>query len=654
MHDPFQLKIGKPVDIEWETGKVLDFDQSSTESRFTRDQIESERTQTNFRAYFWVIGVLLTTLLFRLSYLQISQYKYYLNLAEGNRLRVQKLLAPRGIIYDRYQKELVRNEPSFELVLTPLDLPRDENVRKVEISEIANFFGVDEEKIWKLIDDADQNSFNPLTVKLSVEKERAVVFATKESNYPGFSVQSNPQRLYLDGEKFAHVIGYTGKLDAPDYESLKNAGYIYNDLIGKEGLELSYEKYLRGELGQKLVEVDARGVIKNTFQQEQAGAGNSLNLTIDADLQRVLYDSLQKHMTTSKAKKAAAVAIDPNNGNVLALVSLPSYDNNMFSKGITNEEYQTVLSDPNLPMFNRATSGTYPPGSTIKPFLSAAALQEGVINESTKIFDGGKIVIPNVYNPGISYTFHGWKASGLGSMDVYSAIAMSSDIFFYTVGGGQENLKFNGLGANRISDYLKKFYFGKVTGIDLPTEKSGTIPNPEWKDQYFTSATDKKWYLGDTYNMSIGQGFVLVTPLQLTLATAAIANGGTVYKPWLVQSVTNKDGKIVLQNKPEVLNSGFIDQKYLDIIQKGMRQTVTAGTARVLSDLPIAIAGKTGTSQFDGSNPSRTHAWFTSYAPFDNPKIVLTVLVEAGGEGSSTAVPVARDVYDWYSKNRKE
>ncbi|MEK9180753.1 MAG: penicillin-binding protein 2 [Patescibacteria group bacterium] len=652
-NNPFELKIGKPVDIDWKEGSFLDFDQSSADPRFGHSTLDTERRPFQSRYFIIAVMAVLGIFVYRLSYLQIVSHERYLALAEGNRLREQMLLAPRGLIYDRNRQELVRNEPSFELVLTPLDLPRDENVKNLEIIDVSKFFGLEEEAVRQIVAGSSPESFFPITLKQSVEREKAIIFITQESSYPGFSIQNNPERFYIDGEKFSHIFGYTGKLTENEYDKLKSDGYLYNDILGKDGLEAQYEEFLRGVLGKRLVEVDAKGFVKNTFQQKDPKPGSNLHLNLDAELQRVLYDSLVSETQAHRATKAAAVAIDPKTGGILALVNIPSFDNNLFAKGISLDDYARLITDPNQPLFNRATSGTYPPGSTVKPLLAAAALQENVIKESTRIFDGGQIVVPNQYNPGITYVFHGWKRDGLGSMDVYSAIAMSSDIYFYTVGGGQENLNITGMGANRVADYFKKFFLGQTTGIDLPAEKAGLIPTPEWKSQRFAgNAVEEMWFLGDTYNMSIGQGFVLVSPLQLTVATAAIANGGKVMRPRFVSEITDRDGNLIKKFEPEILNSGFINPEYIEMAKRGMRQTITAGTARILESLPIAVAGKTGTSQFDGSDLRRTHAWFTSFAPYDDPKIVLTVLVEAGGEGSSAAVPVARDVYEWYAKNR--
>jgi len=651
--NPFKLKIGKPLSAEWKEGDFLDFDQSSVDPRFLQDAVEGEKIGTHSKTFFIVVLCVFSIFAGRLLQLQVFNYDHYLALAEGNRLRVQPIFAPRGLILDRFGKTLVFNQPSFELVATTSDLPPDRDLLRKEVGEVSAFFGLDDNAILASLNDAEKSSFLPVTIKQSLEKEKAVIFMTRQDSYPGFSVQNTPQRSYVNGPEFAHIVGYTGKLSAGEYDMLKAEGYIFNDFIGKEGIEAKYEKFLRGTFGERLVEVDAKGVVKKQFQQRDPESGNNVTLNIDSELQRVLYESLARQMISHRAKRAAAVALDPSTGAVLALVSLPSFDNNEFARGISNDDYLKLVSSPDHPLFNRVISGTYPPGSTVKPLIAAAALQEGVITDKTKIEDAGRLVVPNQFDPSKSYVFRGWNPAGLGLMDVYSAIAMSSDIFFYTVGGGQKKTGIEGLGPDRLSSYLKKFFLGQITGIDLPNEKSGLMPSPEWKADYFSAdKAAQKWYLGDTYNMSIGQGFMNITPLQLTVATAAIANGGKIYRPQVIKSVEDAAGKTRELFEPELLSEKFIDSKYIEMARQGMRNTVTSGTARILSSLPIPVAGKTGTSQFDSGDLTNTHAWFTSFAPFENPKIVLTVLVELGGEGSSASVPVARDVYDWYSKNR--
>ncbi len=393
------------------------------------------------------------------------------------------------------------------------------------------------------------------------------------------------------------------------------------------------------------MEVDASGRPIKVLGNIEPEPGQVVQVNINQGLQQALYNSFTKNSTKIKG---AAVALNPKTGEVLALLSLPGYDDNLFAKGISQAEYQTLITDPELPLFNRSISGTYPPGSTSKIMGAVAALQEGVVKEDTVIVDRGALVVPNQYNPGQSYRFNGWKLSGLGPMTVRSAIAESSDIYFYTTAGGQPSTGINGLGAEKLAEYYRKFGLGHVLGIDLQGEKSGLVPDPNWKAGYFKSdPVLAKWYLGDTYHIGIGQGDMLVTPLQVAEWTAVVANNGTGYVPRLLKQVTDQAGKVVLKSEPKVLLNNIASPQTIKIVQEGMRQTVTSGTARSLNTLPVTSAGKTGTSQFDGSDPTRTHGWFTVYAPYEDPQIVITVLVEAGGEGNAVAAPIAKDALAW-------
>lgn len=648
--NPFELKTDSGFSVDWKEGSHLSFDQSSVDPRFGTEYLEGQPVKISRLKILGLILFVFGLLAVRLIQLNILDSNQYRALAEGNRLRVLYLHAPRGNIYDRSGDILARNEPSFELVATPFDIPQEQERRDQIFSSVAVYFDITQEEISQAVDKVDKNSFLPITIKTNLEKERALNFLAQSKNFSGFSIENVPKRVYPLGPASAHVMGYTGKLTEDDYEAYKQEGYVYNDYIGKNGLEIQYEKWLRGVLGQRLVEVDAQGIVKSEFQQKPAQEGNDLHLNLDKRLQEILYKELSQELQQRHGTKAAAVALDTRNGEVRALVSFPSFDNNLFAAGISQEDYNSLLNDANLPLFNRAISGAYPPGSTVKPILAVGGLADGVVDEKTVIVDRGLLQVPNQFDPSIVYTFRGWNPAGLGPMDIYSAIAMSSDIYFYTVGGGQATLGIDGLGPERLSYWMESFFIGKITGVDLPSEKEGLIPNEDWKAKRFSgSPVDAKWYLGDTYNMSIGQGFVLSTPLQMAVATAAIANGGTIYQPQIVSSVVNQEGDTIQQYRPIVLHENFAPASAIKIAQQGMRKTVTEGTARSLSALPVAIAGKTGTAQLVSNNLSLTHSWFTSYAPFDNPEIALVVIIEAGAEGTGAATAVTRRVYaDWY------
>ena len=435
-------------------------------------------------------------------------------------------------------------------------------------------------------------------------------------------------------------MGYLGKLTDSDIE--KNSDYSLTEKIGKQGIEAFYESILRGKPGRIFLEVDSLGKLKGEVAEQKAQDGQGLLLAIDSRLQEALYSSLQLTLQKMHLKKAAAVAIDPKSGGVLAMASFPGFDNNLFAQNFSSKDYSDLSNDAAQPLFNRVISGQYPPGSTVKPLIGGAALQEKVVKPLTKIFDPGQITLVNQYNPDIVYGFADWKAHGI--VDIYSAIAESCDVYFYTVGGGYGNIE--GLGVDRLEKYFKLFGFGDDLGIDLPGENNGLVPSEKWKQE----VKKEDWYTGDTYHVSIGQGDLLVTPLQLAAATSAILNGGKVLQPRVVDKIIDSSKNVINVIEPKVLHQGFIDQANLDVIKKAMHQTVTDGSARILNDLPVATGAKTGTAQVAGDN--NPNAWGVVFAPFDDPQMVIVVLVEGAGEGSQVAMPVIKETLkEYYNKN---
>jgi len=600
------------------------------ETRVVGSAISGNRLKF-FRGIAFLIFLLLAA---RVFYLQIVRGGYYGEMARENRVRAITIKAPRGIIYDRNGKKLVNNIPSFDLIAIPADVPKDQSERKREIGELAAIFNMNEQNIDVIAGSQNQNSLNPILVKENVSQDEALVFSEKKSRLKGFDILQNAIRQYEDGPYFSAFIGYSGKI-SPE-ELAGHPDYMLTDYIGKTGVEESYEKDLRGIDGKREVEVDSTGNIKKDFGVTSPIPGSDLRLGIDADLQKKLQETLETKLKETETKTAAAMAIDPRDGEVLAMVNLPSYDNNLFAKGISQEDYQALMSDPAKPMFNRSVSGEYPPGSTFKPLVAAAALEEKTINPGTTLECPSAITIG-------SYRFPDWKTHGL--TDVRKAIAESVDIFFYAVGGGWGDIP--ALGIDRIQQYAEKFGLGRKLGVDIPGEASGLVPDQQWK----LDKIGERWYLGDDYHCAIGQGFVTATPLQLANYIAAIANGGTVWQPHFVDSIKRRDGSVE-KISPVALNKNFISPANLQIVREGMRQTIESGTAQPLKDLPVAVAGKTGTAQFGPAN-EREHGWFVSFAPYDNPTIAMVVLVEGGGESFSTAVPVTKDVYQWYFGGRK-
>jgi penicillin-binding protein 2 len=609
-----------------------------------------ERAPRKFRWVRFSVLVVGLILAAQLINLQVVQGQRMRELAEGNRLRLQTILAPRGFIQDRNGEVLAKNTASFNLALTPIDLPEDNQAQIFE--QVAQRFAIPAEEIAKKLASHRGSQLEPIIIKRNITQQESIAFEVHAASLPGFSLVNIPVRDYQTAEVFSHALGYSGVVSDEEYQRLRDQDYNLNDFIGKSGIEESYEQFLRGTNGNKQVEVDSGGNPIKELGIVEPKPGNIVALNIDAGLQRKLYEDFTK---SPVGNKGAAVAINPKTGEILALVSVPGFNNNLFAPGISSDEYQKLLKDENLPLFNRAIAGAYPPGSVIKPVGAAAVLQEGVVKPNTLINDRGVLVIPNQFNPSISYNFVGWKRDGLGPMNVRSAIAQSSDIYFYTVAGGHPASNIDGIGAEKLAEYYRRFGMGNVTGIDISGEKPARVADPNWKAEYFKDdAILAKWYLGDTYHIAIGQGDMLATPLQVAVWTAAIANDGVLNKPRLLREVLNQDRKVIYTPEAEQLINSGISLEYLQEVQAGMRENVTSekGSGRSLQSLPITAAGKTGTSQFDGSDPKRTHAWYTAYAPYEDPQIVIAVLVEAGGEGHAAAVPIVKNALQWWAENR--
>ncbi|NUM25407.1 MAG: penicillin-binding protein 2 [Candidatus Buchananbacteria bacterium] len=590
----------------------------------------------------WLVLIMfgLLILLGRAAYLQISQGNHFSTVAEGNRIRIRDIKASRGVIYDRHRNLLVENISAFSLAVIPVDLPHDEDERRrlaEELSPIAEKSG---EEIYNLMKEQSPYSYQPLVLRENLTDDQAIVTEIISSRYPGVTLYSNSYRHYLttpNQPSLSHILGYTGKIEESKLQEYLANGYLIDDYIGKAGLEMSYEKKLKGVNGKEQVEVDALGETKEILAYQKALPGNNLVLTIDSELQKVAEESLRKNLKANNKNRGAVIGLDPKSGEVLIMVSLPAYDNNLFTRGIKQEDFSNLINDPDKPLFPRAISGEYPSGSTFKLVVGAAALEEGVANVNTGFNSVGGVAVGKWFFPD-------WKAGGHGWTTIYKAIAESVNTYFYMVGGGYND--FEGLGVNRIKKYAQAFGLTKPLGIDLPNEADGFFPDPEWKEK----TKNEIWYIGDTYNISIGQGDILVTPLQVAAWTSVFANSGILYQPYLVKEILDSENNLIETAKPRVINQNFISQKNIAAISAGLRQGVTSGSARYLSGLPIAAAAKTGTAQW--SSNKENHAWATAFAPYENPQIVLTVLAEESGEGSRVAIPVVYDILKWWSENR--
>lgn len=586
-----------------------------------------------------ILGFLI--ILSKIVYWQIINGDKYLALSEGNRIRMRAIPAERGVILDKFAKQLVQNIPNFSLNIIPQDVPREGSKRREVVESVATTTGFSYEEIEALLYKYRFHRLESIVVKENLDYDVALKQYIRNADLPGVNIESGMRRDYEythtdNPEKIlslSHILGYLGKLNDEEMEKLRNEGYLISDNIGRTGLEKTYEKFLRGTYGQKKIEVDAYGREQNVVAEEAPTPGQNLFLSLDLEAQQQLEKIIIKK-ATKNTPRLAAIAMDPNTGGILAIVSWPAYDNNKFAGGISREDYTTLSTDPNRPLFNRAISGVYPSGSTIKPVMVAAAMEEGIITKNTTIMSVGGIQVGNWF-------FKDWRAGGHGATNAVRAIAWSINSFFYYIGGGYRN--FEGLGIDRIVKYLKKFGLGTATGIDLNGEADGLVPDPVWKQM----TKKEQWYIGDTYNMSIGQGDLLVTPLQVAVWTAAIANGGRIVQPYLVEKLVNPttDAVLELGKKP---SRPVVSATAVDLAKKGMWECVKTGSCGLLSYLSFTSGGKTGTAQWSATK--NTHAWFTAFAPYENPKVVITVLMEEGGEGGVVSIPIAREFLAWWGK----
>lgn len=629
-------KLGSAIEAE-----EIFLDAEAARSIEVKGKMERPIGRRNFILFYCFIMVCLLIILARAGYLQAVKGGYYHNLAQGNKLRIYPIVAPRGIIYDARQNPLVYNAPSFDIIIDISDfLDNDIMFQKEILEKISDSLNDLSESnkldglMWQIQEARDNVS--QLILAKNIDRDAALTLESFVNEYPGVRIEKNIRREYIESSYFSHILGYTGQVNASDLE--KHQDYFLNDQIGKTNLEFEYESVLRGVYGKKQVEVNSVGKKQDILAAYPSVPGNSLVLFTDKDLQIKLHQSLTAMLDKLKLKKAVGVVMDPRNGGVLALVSLPSLDNNLFAKVISGDELQKIEKDVNKPFLNRAISGQYPSGSIIKPLIAAAVLEENIIKPYQQINCTGVINIVNKYNPNIVYSFPDWKTHGL--TDIIKAIAESCDVYFYTVGGGYGEI--TGLGIDRIKQYLQYFGLGNLTGIDLLNESVGLVPDAEWKKK---NKSGEEWSLGDTYHAAIGQGDILVTPIQMVSAISSIANGGTLFQAQLVDKIVDSDNKVVNDIPPVVLRNNFINADNLNIVREGMREAVVSGSARLLSSLPVKAAGKTGTAQF---GDSQMHSWFVGFAPYDNPQLVITILIEGGGEGNAAAVPVAKEVLEWY------
>lgn len=593
--------------------------------------MEDRNRITRLHTLLVVCLVLFAVLLGRMVYLQLWRGDYYAKQSDGNRLRQSRILAPRGIIYDSEGKELVNNLPGYAVVLQKQSSYKPETLQR-----LSNLLQMPVEEINAKIK-ASENFYEPIMLKNNLDQQMVTKIEEQRRYMPEVMLSVQPIRNYPYHELAVHALGYVGEVSAYEIEQGLFKNITQGSLVGKGGLEKTYDKYLRGEDGAFMEEVDVAGNVVKHYDSVQPIPGKNLKLTIDYELQKELEAFTDKHLAFLRssgiapgARAAAVVAIDPRNGAVRAMVSRPGYDPNWFVHGISSKNWNSINNDPNYPINNKVITGEYPPGSTFKIVTGSAAFELKKVGLNEPIFDGGfHPMVPTMGNAG---------GEVLGWLTFIKALAMSDNVYFYELGYR--------VGIDNIEKYAHIFGFGERTGIDLEGESKGLVASKKVKRKIW----DEDWRLGDTFNAAIGQGFNLTTPIQLSVMLSIVANGGTKYQPYLVDSIINSDGSLF--EKPKRAEGKHIDvsQQTIDYIRMGMSATTQeGGTASYFAGLPKPIAGKTGTAE---NSHGRDHGLFVAYGPVDDPELVVVCIVEQGGFGSVAAGPIVYKAFEEFFQEK--
>lgn len=568
----------------------------------------------------FLAAAIIFSLILRLVFLQIYEGTYFGQLADGNRMRIVATAAPRGTIYDRNGIVMANSRPSFTVEL----LPNLEKVSPEVVERLSKLLNIPVAEIDEKI--KAHTAFNPVTLKMDVSPQIISIIEEQKDLFPGVFIDVKPIRNYVYLSEAAHAIGYVSQISDQELEDKKKEGdtsYRSGDIIGKFGLEKYYDKYLRGTPGGEQVEVDVTGRPVKRLGMKEPVSGDNLTLTIDHNLQAATEQAMDQILGQVNAHAAAVVVMNPQTGEILAMASRPTYNPNLFALGISTKDWEAINNNPYYPLDNKVVTGEYPPGSTFKIITGVAALTEKVVTPEERIFDSGKHwLIPKTNAAG----------EALGYINFQQAMAHSDNVYFYEMG--------NRLGIDRLAEWARKFGIGEKTGIDLPYEATGNVASKEYKRKVF----DEDWYLAETFDAAIGQGFTLATPLQMAVVMSEVANGGKKMQPYLVSQITAPNGDVIETFKPKVIRDLNIDPNILHLVQDGLHQVSVYGTAASqFKNFPIEIAGKTGTAE----NPhGRDHGWFVAYAPYDNPTVCVAVIVENAGFGSTSAVPIGYRVLE--------
>ncbi len=564
-----------------------------------------------------IFTVIIAILIARVGYLQIYDGEYYAHLADGNRIRIIPSMAPRGTFYDRNGKVLVSNRPGFSVSLLPLTEP----IKPEVVERVSKLLNVPIEEIQQKI--SVHSGFDPIRIRPDVTQDIVTIIEEQKELYRGVVIEVQPIRNYQLKQEGAHTFGYVSEISDAELEKKKDEGYKSGDIVGKFGLERVYDKEIRGENGGEQVEVDVAGKPVQILGKKEPKPGYDLILTIDKDLQEAAEAAVDDMLKQLSCNSAAAVVLNPQTGEVLAMVSRPAFDPNLFAHGISTRDWNAINNNPYHPMDNKAITGEYPPGSTFKIVTGTAALATGKVYPDEMIFDSGTHWLVPKGNAG---------GEALGWLDFHAALSHSDNVYFYECG--------NRLGVDLLENYARMFGLGKPTGIDLPYESPGLA---DWKE-YKREVYEDDFYLSEVMDAAIGQGFNLVTPLQAAMVMGEIAANGKRFRPHVVKQIITQDKEIIKDVQPELLSELQVEPWVIQLVQQGLHDVTVNGTAALnFIGFPYDIAGKTGTAE---NSQGTDHGWFVGYGPFDNPTISVAVIVEQGGYGASSAVPIGRIIME--------
>jgi penicillin-binding protein 2 len=614
---------------------------------FDDNQFEGTMERPMSWGVFVFIGVIFGTigllLMMRAGYLMLAQGAAFASTADQNHLRHRVLVPERGIIYDRNMTPLAFNVPGFRVYVHMNGITVEEQDHLVQEISVAIERPTDE--LTQFINSHDVDDLFIDTI-YDWDAANHIIATFKEDDR--VTVEATTIRSYRNDKSLSHVVGYMGRVNGSDIDH--DASALDWGVIGRAGTEHVYENLLRGALGTRIIETNSSGGILSEGIFRTAEEGKSIVLTLSVDLQDILYSAVKTTVEERGFEGGSAVAIDAKTGEILGLTSYPGFDMNMLTKGADTEAISALFQDARNPLFNRAVAGLYPPASTVKPFLAAAALEEGVIRAEDAIRTEGRLIVPNPYNPENPSIFKDWRNHG--SIAMREAIAFSSNVYFYIVGGGFGNI--DGLGRNRIAHYFRLFGIGTKTKTGLPGETAGIVPDDAWKKERYPA--DPVWRVGDTYNMSIGQGGVLVTPLQMARAVLSLVGGGVFTEPFLIRNIISDTAEDASPNSEplrSITSDPVISMKSLAVVREGMKEAVRIGTAGGVAGLPISVAAKTGTAEI--GKTGRVHSWFIGFAPADNPEMILVVAMENGSDKNLIGgTYVARQIWEWYAAGGKE